>query len=1064
MVELHIQYNEELIKIRRIVLRGKAPYYEIQRKGYAKFSKFHANDLQKLVTNLQINPDNHFAFVSQGKIDAIKNLKPVELCNFLEEGIGLKSLREEILQQKDSVYRLKRDFESLITKRNTLNFNLELLKPKLIRLEQKKKLLNEKQEYEDELLWANKEKLKSEIEDLERHVKKAEEIIYQLKDDINHNIKQIENVEEKISIIEDDISRITLDMGEYTFKKKDYLNQIQVWQKEKIIMKQDLDQYSEKIVIKEKEYKNLENQKKKIEQEIETANKEKDLLKNKIETLIDEQNQLTKKVKENREFLEEYNGLLMQKDALEKNIIENNEVVNNTEKDINDIFQSLEDINHKLENNKWFLDNPTKDLMKQFDEELKDSSLKLFDTKVELEQLNYERTKKINKLKDLQNALKERRIVLPANINVLKEEISKRGLSDKVKGPIIEYLSYNDELSYAIESVLGERLLHSFIAKDWDSLNLFRKLKNKYNAYCNIYLPKNVHLTSYPEMRADGLIGYLVQLIKILNNDLDIQKVIYSKVKNCVVVKDYQSGRYLYTHDNFNGKCVTLKGEQIVSYKYVYESPHIKRLKGLLSTGTQKEQAEILEREIIDINNKFDILRTNQSKMDEIQRSIYKKKEIFNDLLYHFTQKQRLTEKKNKLYNLIYSLEESNSNIKKKVDQFNSHIKELEKQKEPNFFKWNDRLKEIPIELNTKNKEITKWNLKLSEIFQVNQELIEKMLISSNSLQTFKNDFRGKEENFKKLDKKAFEIYKNLEKIEEELEKIESYLKKLKDNKVELNNEKNTLNKYDLQLKLSLEQENINHSSLIHQLKHKMEDLERIETKIGNFSKFSSITMRPVEEIEKDVLEINKKLLKYYDVDESILIEREQILSNLKQITRNQKKLDIDIKAAINTEDKLEETYYKRFKLALEDLNLKVNKRFEDSNIKAFCLLSLIGNFEDLGIEIKAATSKDQLKTFTALSGGQISMISINLILSLQEMKPSPLCMFDEAGMFLDERNAEASYQMIKSTLDKNAIQLLMFLPKSSNILYKLADKLIGVARVGKNEASTIFIPKFVSE
>ncbi|MFX0010101.1 MAG: hypothetical protein ACFE9R_07290, partial [Candidatus Hermodarchaeota archaeon] len=172
----------------------------------------------------------------------------------------------------------------------------------------------------------------------------------------------------------------------------------------------------------------------------------------------------------------------------------------------------------------------------------------------------------------------------------------------------------------------------------------------------------------------------------------------------------------------------------------------------------------------------------------------------------------------------------------------------------------------------------------------------------------------------------------------------------------------------------------------------------------------------------------------------------------------------VDIDAALKTEKKLESTYYNKFKLTLEDLNLKINKKFEEANIKAFCMLSLINTFEDLGIEIKAATSKDQLKTCTALSGGQISMISINMILSLQEIKPSPLCMFDEAGMFLDEKNSEASYHMIKSTLDKNAVQLLMFLPKSSNVLYKLADKLIGVARVGKNERSTIFIPKIVKD
>jgi chromosome segregation ATPase len=91
-------------------------------------------------------------------------------------------------------------------------------------------------------------------------------------------------------------------------------------------------------------------------------------------------------------------------------------------------------------------------------------------------------------------------------------------------------------------------------------------------------------------------------------------------------------------------------------------------------------------------------------------------------------------------------------------------------------------------------------------------------------------------------------------------------------------------------------------------------------------------------------------------------------------------------------------------------------------------------------------------------------MISIGLILSLLEIKSSPIVMLDEAGMFLDDRNSEASYTMIKSTLENNSIQMLLFLPKSSNALYLLADKLIGVARVGKKEVSTIFNPKIVKE
>ncbi len=72
--------------------------------------------------------------------------------------------------------------------------------------------------------------------------------------------------------------------------------------------------------------------------------------------------------------------------------------------------------------------------------------------------------------------------------------------------------------------------------------------------------------------------------------------------------------------------------------------------------------------------------------------------------------------------------------------------------------------------------------------------------------------------------------------------------------------------------------------------------------------------------------------------------------------------------------------------------------------------------------------------------------------------------MLDEAGMFLDEKNSEVAYQLIKSTLEQNPIQLFMFLPTSSSSLFLLAEKIIGSARVGENEISSVFKPKIIKK
>lgn len=1060
MVEIHIQNVEEIIKIRRYVIRGQSPYFNIQRKSDIDFKKISAQDIQKLISDLNINPDNQFAIVSQGKIDAIKNLKPTELCTFLEEGIGLKELRDEILQQKTNVLNLNNNLQSLKSRKNTLNISLELLNPKLERLEKKHKLFDIKTKFTDELLWANRDRLEKEIINIEEIIKNVKSVLDGIKKKKEISDKEINALINKISDKELNINKLSKEVGALSYKKKDLAAKIQNWQKDKILAKQELDELSAKIKEFNRLIDNFEKQKSSMENELKAIKKETKNAELYIDKLITEQDQLIKKIKQNRELLDKFNQINLEKKERLSKIQENEKSIKVFNDEINQLFQSFKDIEHKLEKNKWFLENPSKNLITQFDRELKRASLRLFEIESEIKQLDFTKSKKLKKLKILQASLRERRVILPSSITILKDEIKKRGL--KVKGPIIDYLKYNDELSYAIESVLGERLLYSFVANDWDTLNLLKRLKDKYGAYCNIYLPKNISITPLMKISATDVVGYLAELIKIIDDDIDIKKVIYSKIKNCLVVSDYHSGRQIYQTLNFKGKCVTLKGEQIISYKYVFETPYLKRLKGLLSAGTQKEQSKVLEAEIKSLNDTISELRVEQAKLDTIQKDTFKKKESFNDLLYNFNQKQRITSKKNQLYNQMHELENINLDLKSEIKEHDYQIKELKSQTDPEFFKWNDRIKEIPNELTFLNEDKKKWDLKLSENLEILKEVKDKLNKHTFEKNSIQKEHETKKEAFQKADKTAFNIYRQLENVEEEIKITEDEIADLKGEIILLKNKKSDLEKKNIQITLNYEQENIKLTSYNQDLESKKSDLARINSEIGPLISEKIIKIRSIEEIKTDISKIDKELLKYLDVEDSILIEKDQILTSLKEISKNQNNLEKDVKAAMKTENKMEKTYYQKFSVLLDNLQKRVNQKFEDSQIKSYCYLGLIGDFENLGVDIKAATSKEQLKSFTALSGGQVSLISICLILSLQEIKPSALSMLDEPGMFLDEKNSEVVYQLIKSTLEQNPIQLFMFLPKSSNSLFLLAEKLIGIARVGKKEISSIFKPKII--
>lgn len=1052
MVELHIIHENKLIKLRRTVIRGNSPYFSIQRKGDSDFKRINADEVRELIDQLKINPDNEFAFVSQGNIDGIKNLKPEQVNEYIEEGIGLKGLRTEILEQKEKVEQLKHELNSMKTKRNTLNISLELLRPKLERLKEKKVFLNIKQKFEDELLFANQKKVEKEIINLEGKCEKIQQDIERINSEHQGLLEEVEKFQEKITAINKEISTLAEQAGINKHEKKNLEEKIRRWHDEKQEMKEELQKIKKKIDNANKIKQNYESQKRSVNSQLKIIHDNKSKLEANIDDLFKEQEELEEKIKKHGKFFEEYNKFVSLRTEKQDIITKHQKTIKEINSEIKQVFTSLDEIDHKLEKNRWFLEDPTPNLLKKLEIDRKKAKDRLHDLEKEVQELDYEKNKKIRRIKSLRGSLRDRTIPLPSEINVLKQEIENREL--KAKGPIIDFLKYDDELSYAIESVLGERLLYSFIAEDWDTLDLLKRLKKKYHAYCNIYVPKKINIQSLVKIKAPGALGYLAELIQVIGNDMDIKKVIYSKIKNCLVVKDYRAGKEIYNKLNFGGKCVTLKGEQLVSYKYAYEAPFTKRLKGLLSAGTQKEQSSVLEEEVKQINENLADLRITQSKLDQSVRDLHNRSEAFYGLQFHFKDKQRLTSKKNDLYDERKTYHDEIERLEKDINEFNKKIEQLESQKHPQFFSWNDRIKEIPNELKDINAKKKQWDSKFDETLENLNEIKENLNKHNLSLNSIQTEYKTKEKNFKEADKEAFNIFRELNDIEGELSKIKENISELEQERQNIEGEKRDVDKKSMHLKLLLEQENTKLSINLQEIKTKKEDLSRINTLLEDKEETE---IRPIEEIKADITETEKELLKYYDVDDSLLVEKEELMAGLKRIAQNQKELEDEINAAMKTEHKMETTYYSKYEKVLGTLETKINQKFKNSGIRQYCSLSLMGDFKSLGVDIKAAISKKLVRQCSALSGGQRSMIAISLILSLQEIRPSPLCLLDEPAMFLDGRNSEVAYKLMKTTLDVNNNQMVAFLPESPSPLFKLADKLIGVARPEDKDVSHVF-------
>ena len=49
---IHIQKSDDLIQIRRTVIRGQSPYFSIKKKDDTDFKRIHAHEIQTLVKDL----------------------------------------------------------------------------------------------------------------------------------------------------------------------------------------------------------------------------------------------------------------------------------------------------------------------------------------------------------------------------------------------------------------------------------------------------------------------------------------------------------------------------------------------------------------------------------------------------------------------------------------------------------------------------------------------------------------------------------------------------------------------------------------------------------------------------------------------------------------------------------------------------------------------------------------------------------------------------------------------------------------------------------------------------
>lgn len=198
---------------------------------------------------------------------------------------------------------------------------------------------------------------------------------------------------------------------------------------------------------------------------------------------------------------------------------------------------------------------------------------------------------------------------------------------------------------------------------------------------------------------------------------------------------------------------------------------------------------------------------------------------------------------------------------------------------------------------------------------------------------------------------------------------------------------------------------------------HKM----RLENLSANVRNNYGIGIEDVElaeittEEEERLVELRKKIQEIGPVNLGTLEEYEELRTRYEFMSKQQEDLNRSIAELEEAISKINSTTRKKLRDAYEALNAKFGEVFVRlfGGGKAELVLTDEHNILETGVDIVAQPPGKKLQNLHLLSGGEKALTALSLQFASFLIKPTPLCILDEADAPLDESNTERFSKML---------------------------------------------------
>lgn len=611
-------------------------------------------------------------------------------------------------------------------------------------------------------------------------------------------------------------------------------------------------------------------------------------------------------------------------------------------------------------------------------------------------------------------------------------ELIKANAGVRLLASISDVLDVLPDYEKAVESALSEKA-ESFIVESLEDIEqAIASLKGK-------SVDKTAFITAAPlpcvmsGAVPEGVIGRAIDFVKLKEGYAHVAE---NLLGNVLIVKDLKTAFELkavagsYTFAAMTGEVMEQSGAVVIGgEKGIFRrkreirelEEQIMDKKSFIEQKSEELRAmqnSILEKEE-DIKNVDSSIHTFEKEVSlsklNIEKYMEEKERVSRKLSYLSIELEDIAREKQSVTTLIMNtegqvklsearkadmetemlnLQEGISRKKSELEEYRSEVTDLRLMAASN----RERLEAIRNEMESSTKFLEELNQRKANLQTETESVLERISRRRSSI-------AGEEEKLRKLVAEADLIQQDISRRKEEIEKENEDLIVVEQ---ELRGLRQQLSRMTTRLS-ELE---------VLRTEHKM----RIENLAGNVrnnygTEIEDIELRDVtQEEEERLADLRNKIAEMGLVNLGTLEEYEELKTRYDFMIKQQEDLNKSIAELEEAISKINNTTRKKLREAFEALRVKFAEVFVTlfGGGKAELVLTDEHNILETGIDIVAQPPGKKLQNLHLLSGGEKALTALALQFAGFLIKPTPLCILDEADAPLDESNTERYSKMLE--------------------------------------------------